>query len=284
MSPRMRSSARLVRVHVVFGGGLENLADAVEPRERLGDLRADRRNRHHRRRHQADEEDVHDEVAERHPTGENVATAEPNHDHADDADDHGAASRGRGDARHRLRHVPEQPVSALGEHDLFALLRGIALDDANAAQRLGEAPRHLGVDLAALTEQRTQCAEGVGHADAKQRQDDDRDDGQTPVEIEQHAESEHRGDDATHELHEPRADEVPDAVGIAHDARKQHSALRRVEIANRQTHDARLDALAHLGDGTLRRDAEDLGVDEGRDRLNCRRQRRRRWQSASSRS
>ena len=35
---------RLVRVHIVFGRGIENLANAIEPRERLGDLGSDRGN------------------------------------------------------------------------------------------------------------------------------------------------------------------------------------------------------------------------------------------------
>ena len=57
-----------------------------------------------------------------------------------------------------LRDVAEQPVRALGEDDLFALLRGVALDDADAAERFGEPAGDLRVDLAALAEQRPQRA------------------------------------------------------------------------------------------------------------------------------
>ena len=67
-----------------------------------------------------------------------------------------------------------------------------------------------------------------------------------------------RGDEAANELHEAGADEIPDAFGVGHDARDQHAGLRRIEVANRQVHHARLHALAHVGDRALRGDAEDL--------------------------
>ena len=132
------------------------------------------------------EEDVHDQIAERHLAGEDGAAAEPDHQHADDADDHRAAGGRRRHAGHRLGDVAEQPVRALGEDDLLALLRGVGLDDADAAERFGEPAGDLGVDLAALAEQRPQRAERVGHAAAEDGQHQDRDDGQVPVQPEQH--------------------------------------------------------------------------------------------------
>ena len=47
--------------------------------------------------------------------------------------------------------------------------------------------------------------------------------------------------------------------------------LRRVEIADRQPRDVRLDAAAHVGDGALRGDAEHLRERERGDRLDERR-------------
>jgi hypothetical protein len=55
------------RVLVQLGGLLHHLADAVQPGDGLGDLRADARHAHHRRGEQPDEEHVHEQVAERHP-------------------------------------------------------------------------------------------------------------------------------------------------------------------------------------------------------------------------
>ena len=54
-------------VLLVFGGHLQDLANAVQARERFGDLRADRRDLDDRRHHQAGEQDVGEEIAERHP-------------------------------------------------------------------------------------------------------------------------------------------------------------------------------------------------------------------------
>ena len=84
------------------------------------------------------------------------AAADDDHDHADRADDD-RRERGDGrDAGHRLRDVAEQAVHALGEHELLALLGRVGLDDADAAERLGQPAGDLGVDLAALAEERPQ--------------------------------------------------------------------------------------------------------------------------------
>ena len=80
----------------------------------------------------------------------------------------------------------------------------------------------------------------------------------------------HGGDEPAHQLHQAGADEIADALGVAHDARHQHAGLGGVEVAHRQAHDVRLHALAHVGDGALRRDAEDLRQRERGDRLDQR--------------
>ena len=101
--------------------------------------------------------------------GQDRAAADDDHDDADDADDD---RRERGDRRHaghRLRDVAEQPVRALREDELLALLGGVGLDDADAAERLVQAAGDLGVDLAALAEQRTQPLERERHRAAEGR-------------------------------------------------------------------------------------------------------------------
>jgi hypothetical protein len=60
-----------------------DLADAVEPGERFADLRADVGDLDQRGDHHADEEDVHDEIAERHGAGEDRAPAHDHDQHAD---------------------------------------------------------------------------------------------------------------------------------------------------------------------------------------------------------
>ena len=75
-------------------------------------------------------------------------------------------------------------------------------------------------------------------------------------------------DDAADQLHEAGADQVPDPLGVGHDARDEHAGLGRVEVADRQPRDVLLHRRAHVGDRPLRRDAQHL------------RQRERRWPPA----
>ena len=129
-------------------------------------------------------DEVLEEVADRHLPGADRGAADQHHRDADGAD-HQRRERGdRRDAGQRLRDVAEQPVRALREHELLALLGGVGLDDADAAERLGEPAGDLGVDLAALAEQRPQPLERRRHPAAEGAEDDERDDRQLPVQVE----------------------------------------------------------------------------------------------------
>ena len=128
------------------------LADAIQPGERLGDLRPieaiDTSGAATRPMKK-----IHDQIAEGHLARQDGLAAQTDHQHADDAD-HDGAARGRGrDAGHGLGDVAEQAVRTLGEDDFLALFRR-RLHHADAAERLGQPAGHLGVDLAALAEQR----------------------------------------------------------------------------------------------------------------------------------
>ena len=103
--------------------------------------------------------------------GTDRRAADQHHRDADGADDQPREGAERRHTGQRLRDVSEQPVRALGEDELFAFLRRIGLDDADAAEGFGEAAGHLGVDLAALAEERTQALERRRHAAAKGAQD-----------------------------------------------------------------------------------------------------------------
>ena len=96
-------------------------------------------------------------------------------------------------------------------------------------------------------------------------EDDERDDGQLPVQVDEDAERDGRGQNRAGQLHQAGADEIPDALGVGHDPRDQDAALGRVEVADRQAHHVRLDVLAHVGDRALRGDAENLRVGERAD-------------------
>ena len=73
------------------------------------------------------------------------------------------------------------------------------------------------------------------------------------------------------ELHQAGTDEVADAFRVAHHARDQDAGLRLVEVAHRQVRDVLVDGAPHLGDGRLRRDAEELRQRVRRHRLHQRR-------------
>ena len=150
---------RQAGVLLILGRHAADFADAIEARERFADLRADVGELHDRHRHERRERQIHDEVADRHlrPSGSTLPPISiiairlnAEHQRRRRAD--------RRDAGHRLRDVPKQAVRAFREHDLFALLRRVGLDDADAAERFGEAAGHLGVDLAALAEERPQSS------------------------------------------------------------------------------------------------------------------------------
>src|SRR5262245_19762455 len=235
-----------------------DLADAVEAREGLRDLRPDRGDRDHGERDQRHEPDVHEVLAQRHPLRQDRVSAEVREHGADEPDDgHGDRARGR-DARHRAPHVVEQAIDARREHALLLGLRHVGLDHAHAADRLGQPPRDVGGDLAALAEERPELLEGDRHGEAEARQRHEDHQRQPPVEVEEDADPDHGLEHAAYELHEPRADEVADALGVVHHARDEHPRLGRVEVAHRQAADVRLQQLAHVVDGALRGHAQDL--------------------------
>ena len=119
---------------------------------------------HHRRGQQAGEEDVHEQIAERHRAAGDGARAADHHDHADDADDDRGERGGAGDGGDGLGDVAEELVDAFGEDDVLALLGRVGLHHADAAEALGQAAGDLRVDLAALAEQRPHALERRGPA------------------------------------------------------------------------------------------------------------------------
>ena len=202
----------------VLRGEVPDLANPVQARERLRDLRTDRRDVDERQRHEADEDPVHEEVAQRHRAGENGVPALEDHENPDRPDDEG---RERADARdpgHGGGDVAEQRVRPAREHEPLAPLGAVRLDDADAAERLSQPPGYVGVELAALAEQGPQPGEGVRHAAAEAAEDEDREQGEAPVQVEQHPQRDRARHQPAHQLHQAGAHQVPNALGVAHDA------------------------------------------------------------------
>src|SRR5207249_4631166 len=102
------------------------------------------------------------------------------HQDADRPDDDGGEGADGRDPRHGRGDVAEQRIGPTGEHEPLAALRAIRLDDADAAKRLAQPPRHVRVELAAIAEQRPQLSERVRHAAPEAAEDQDRDQGEPP--------------------------------------------------------------------------------------------------------
>ena len=159
-------------------------------------------------------------------------------------------------------------LTPLREDELLALLRGVGLDDPDAAERFVQPAGDLGVDLAALAEERPQPLERERHRAAERRQRDERDaasatsSGRTdtraptsavttlPVSWTRPVPTRFRMPSASVMMREIR---TPDCV--------------ESKIADRQARDVRFDAAAHVGDRALRGHAEHLRQRERRHRL-----------------
>ena len=173
---------------------------------------------HDGHRHEGGERQVHHEIADGHDAGANGGAADEHHGDERRREDEGARRANRGHAGQGLGDVPEQAMRALRKHDLFALLGGVRLDDADASERFGEAAGDLSVDLAALAKEWTETLERSGEPAAKDAEDEDGHRSQAPIEIEEDAEREHGRDNRARQLHDARADQVSDAFGVRHDA------------------------------------------------------------------
>ena len=144
------------------------------------------------------------------------------------------------------------------EHAILALFGDVRLDDTDAAEGFSEAAGNLRGDLAALAKERPKAPERHDHPRREDRKHDDTDDGELPVQIEQHAERDDGRHEAARQLNDTDPDEIADAIGVVHDAGDQHAGLRRIEVTDGKARDVPLHALAHVRDGALRRHAEHL--------------------------
>ena len=116
-------------------------------------------------------------------------------------------------------------MGASRKGDLLALLSGVGLDDANAAQRFGQPSRERRGYLTALAEQRSEPREGVRQGRAESPEHHNCDGSQTPVKPEKNTESYGRGNKASHQLDQAGADQVTNALRVVHDSRNELADL-----------------------------------------------------------
>ena len=253
-----------LQILVILGGHRPNLPDSIKTGKSLSNLCADGCDLHQWRNHQAGEHEIHDEVTQGHLSGDDRLTTDLNHDDADHPNDDGRKRRNEGNTGNRPGHVTEKLVSTLGKRIVFAPFGGVRLDNANAGKTFREPPGDLCVDLASLTKNGTQVGKGVGHHSCECRQHYQRDERETPVEVEQHYHGNRRGDEPSGQLDQAGADQVANALGVGHDARDQYAGLRGIEVRHRKSRYVLLHQLAHFGDCALCRHAQHLCQTERR--------------------
>ena len=73
------------------------------------------------------------------------------------------------------------------------------------------------------------------------------------TDAQQHVERDSRRQQAAQKFHEPRADQIPHAFDVAHDARDERARFIRIVVRHRQAPDVLLHFSPQLGDHPLRR-------------------------------
>src|SRR5262245_5519612 len=121
-------------------------------------------------------------------------------------------------------------MRASGKDQVFAFFRRISLDDADTAERFGQTPCNLAINLSTFTKERMQLFKNKSHPHTEHQEQGDRDGGQSPVEIKEKPSRDHSGGDAAAQLNESRADQIPHPFGITHDPSDEFPGLRRIEI------------------------------------------------------
>jgi hypothetical protein len=141
---------------------------------------------------------------------------------------------------------------AVREDIFFALFSVVPLDHANSAERLRESSRDFGIDLAALTKNRSDGSESFVEREAKAQQESKGDDGHEGADAKQHHQSDSRSHHASDQIDQACADQIADALDIRHDARDKGPALSRIVERDWKPANVRLHPLTKFCDQALR--------------------------------
>src|SRR5258707_7888250 len=160
---------------------------------------------------------------------------------ADNTEDHGG-----GESHERLRghgadDVVEQALDAGGKDARLTVLGVIALDDADAAERFGEASSDLGVDFGALAEDGTYGLEGFLQNEAEDDEDAEGEQRHAAADANEDGEGDDGGEDSADEFEQAGADEGADTFDVGHDAGDKGAGAVFVVEGDGQTADVALD-------------------------------------------
>src|SRR5258707_11266030 len=170
---------------------------------------------------------------------------------ADNTEDHGG-----GESHERLRghgadDVVEQALDAGGKDARLTVLGVIALDDADAAERFGEASGDLGVDFGALAEDGTYGLEGLLQDETEDDEDAEGEQRHAAADADEDGEGDDGGEDSADEFEQASTDEVTYAFDVGHDAGDEGAGAVLVVKGDGQAADVTVGLGAELRDETL---------------------------------
>jgi hypothetical protein len=132
--------------------------------------------------------------------------------------------------------------------EAFPLLGMIAFHHSHTAERFGEPAGNVGVDFAALPENRPDGPERLTQGQREAGNHHGGDPGHEEADLEQVNQYDERREYPAGKLDEASAEEIADALHVAHDARNQYASLIGVVVGYRQTADVFLNLAPQLGD------------------------------------
>src|SRR5438874_4200483 len=144
----------------------------------------------------------------------------------------------------------------------------VALHDANATERFGEAAGDLGVDLGALAEDGADGFEGLLQNEAEDDEDAEGEQRHAAADADENAEGDDGGENSANEFKQAGADEVADAFNVGHDAGDESAGAVFIVEGYGQAADVALDLGAELRYEALAGGGEQLGEGVGGDALN----------------
>ena len=127
----------------------------------------------------------------------------------------------------------------------------VALDNADAGERLLEAAGDFGIDRVALLEDGAHFVEAEEHGDRDADDDGERQHREQRAGAEENGQGEDGGEQAAEEIDQAGTDEVAQAFDVVHDAGDELAGLVLVEVGHGQAADVDLDFAAHVGDDAL---------------------------------
>src|SRR5205814_3901619 len=140
------------------------------------------------------------ELSEGHATGKNLVAAKLHDERTNDAHEPGSGEAHQRCGGESLQDVIEEALNTGAKDFFFSLFRVIALHDANAAERFGEAAGDFGIDFGTRAKNRADGLESFVDANAEDEKDAEGESGHGDAGVNQVGEGERGGHQAADEF------------------------------------------------------------------------------------